>query len=184
MSVVEAALSVFFEGLFSKLASSEFLNFVTEKEVCEELKKLEKTLRNIHAVLDDAEKDRHVKSWLVQLQDLAYDADDILDEFATEALRLKLKREHQDHSASKVQKLVHTCVTRFSSHLSFNKEMMSKIKEITARFQNLEAQKSVLALTKSGGGRPKRASEWRSTTCLVNETQICGRKKTRKQSLN
>ncbi|XP_022764227.1 putative disease resistance RPP13-like protein 1 [Durio zibethinus] len=149
MSVVEAALSVFFEGLFSKLASSEFINFVTEKEVCEELKKWEKTMRNIHAVLDDAEEDRHEKSWLVALQDLAYDADDILDEFATEALRLKLTREYQDHSATKLPKLVHTCFTGFSMVV----------------------------------GRPKRALEWRSTTCLVNETQVCGREKNKEAIL-
>ncbi|XP_022764210.1 putative disease resistance RPP13-like protein 1 [Durio zibethinus] len=189
MSVVEAALSVFFEGLFSNLASSEFLNIVTEKEVCGELNKLEKTLRNIHAVLHDAEEkemnDGHVKSWLGQLQDLAYDVDDILDKFATEALRLKLTREHQEHRPRKLQKLVDACFTWFRGHnLSFNKEMMSEIKEITARFQDLEADISLLALTKNGGGRPKRTSEWRSTTCLVNETQVYGREKDKETILD
>ncbi|XP_022764212.1 putative disease resistance RPP13-like protein 1 [Durio zibethinus] len=187
MSVVEAALSVFFEGLFSNLASSEFLNFVTEKEVCEELKKLEKTLRNIHAVLNDAEEkemnDGGVKSWLVQLQDLAYDADDML--FATEALRLKLTREHQDHRPRKLQKLVDACFPWLRGHnLSFNKEMMSEIQEITARFLDLEADISLLALTKNGGGRPKRTLEWRSTTCLVNETQVYRREKDKETILD
>ncbi|XP_022764209.1 putative disease resistance RPP13-like protein 1 [Durio zibethinus] len=189
MSIVEAALSVFFEGLFSNLASSEFLNFVTEKEVCEELNKMEKTLRNIHAVLNDAEEkemnDGRVKSWLVHLQDLAYDVDDILDKFATEALRLKLTREHQDHRPRKLQKLVDACFTWFRGHnLSFNKEMMSEIKEITARFQVLEAGISLLALTKNGGGRPRRTWEWRSTTCLVNETQVYGREKDKETILD
>ncbi|EOY19751.1 NB-ARC domain-containing disease resistance-like protein [Theobroma cacao] len=38
-------------------------------------------------------KDRHVKIWLAELQDLAYDMDDILDEFGTEALGSKLVQE-------------------------------------------------------------------------------------------
>ncbi|EOY19796.1 Disease resistance protein RPS2 [Theobroma cacao] len=114
MSVIgEAALAAFFEVLFSKLASAEFLNAVTEKQVGQELKKWKKILPCIQAVLDDAEekhmKDGHVKRWLAELQDLAYDADDVLDEFATEALRRKLTREHQD-SSSKLQKLLPTCI--------------------------------------------------------------------------
>ncbi|XP_017984375.1 PREDICTED: putative disease resistance RPP13-like protein 1 [Theobroma cacao] len=68
----------------------------TLTQVHEELRKWEKILKNIQAVLDDAEekqmKDRHVKIWLAELQDLAYDMDDILDEFGTEALGSKPKR--------------------------------------------------------------------------------------------
>ncbi|EOY20386.1 Disease resistance protein RPS2, partial [Theobroma cacao] len=95
MSVVgEAALTAFFDGLFGKLSSSDFLDFVTDKQVFEEINKWEKMLRDIRAVLDDAEgkqmKDQYVKNWLADLQDLAYDVDDILDEFATEALGRKL----------------------------------------------------------------------------------------------
>jgi hypothetical protein len=51
-------------------------------------------LSKIEAVLDDAEEKQDnrvaVKKWLDDLRDLAYDAEDILDEFATEALRRKL----------------------------------------------------------------------------------------------
>lgn len=97
--VGEACLSTFFEALFAKLGSFESLHFAIKKQVYEELRKWEKILKNIQAVLDDAEekqmKDRHVKIWLAELQDLAYDVDDILDEFATEALGTKLMQERQ-----------------------------------------------------------------------------------------
>ncbi|EOY19804.1 LRR and NB-ARC domains-containing disease resistance protein, putative [Theobroma cacao] len=174
MSVIgEAALAAFFEALFSKLA--EFLNVVTEKQVREELHEWENILLSIQAVLDDAEekhvKNRHVKRWLTELQHLAYDAGDVLDEFATEALRRKLTREHQD-SSSKLQKLRHTC---FSHNFSSNSEMMSMIKEITTRFQKLADRRSALALTENVGGRPKRAIERPPTTSLVTETQVYGR---------
>ncbi|XP_017984612.1 PREDICTED: putative disease resistance RPP13-like protein 1 [Theobroma cacao] len=174
MSVIgEAALAAFFDALFSKLA--EFLNVVTEKQVREELLKWENILPGIQAVLDNAEekhvKDRHVKRWLTELQHLAYDADDVLDEFATKALRRNLTREHQ-YRSSKLQKFLHTC---FSHNFSSNTEMMSMIKEITTRFQELAERRSALALTENVGGRPKRAIERPPTTSLVTETQVYGR---------
>ncbi|XWS74560.1 hypothetical protein CRYUN_Cryun01aG0008700 [Craigia yunnanensis] len=97
-----AAVSAFFEALFSKFASSE-LEFVTEERVRKEIMNWETILRNIHAVLADAEgkqmQSRAVKIWLDDLQDLAYDVDDILDEFATEALGRKLMKEHHAGSS-------------------------------------------------------------------------------------
>ncbi|KAK8330078.1 hypothetical protein V6Z12_A11G370100 [Gossypium hirsutum] len=59
-------------------------------------------------MLDDAEekqiKNEGVKKWLEDLQDLAYDVDDILDEFAYEELRLKLKKLQVQASTSKALK--------------------------------------------------------------------------------
>ncbi|KAK4802028.1 hypothetical protein SAY86_000231 [Trapa natans] len=58
-----------------------------------ELEKLQSTLSVIHGVLQDAEKrqvnDQSLKIWLKRLQDLAYEADDLLDDFNTEAIRPK-----------------------------------------------------------------------------------------------
>ncbi|KAF7130722.1 hypothetical protein RHSIM_Rhsim10G0057400 [Rhododendron simsii] len=56
-----------------------------------ELKNLESTLSTIQAVLVDAEAKQWtreaVKNWLQKLKDSTYDADDLLDEFAIEALK-------------------------------------------------------------------------------------------------
>ncbi|KAL0016146.1 hypothetical protein SO802_003215 [Lithocarpus litseifolius] len=72
------------------LASSDLLKIFQLEQVYADLNKWKKTLLKIHAVLDDAEEKREtnklVKIWLDELEDLAYDADDILDEFATEVL--------------------------------------------------------------------------------------------------
>ncbi|KAL7166669.1 hypothetical protein ACSBR2_037354 [Camellia fascicularis] len=55
------------------------------------MKKLSSTLFTIHAVLNDAEQkqlqDKAVQTWLKELNNAAYETDDILDECATEALR-------------------------------------------------------------------------------------------------
>ena len=62
-----------------------------------ELDNLESTLSTIQAVLQDAEekqwKSEAIRNWLRKLKEGAYDADDILDEFATEALIQKAEKE-------------------------------------------------------------------------------------------
>uniref|UniRef100_A0A2N9GBS4 NB-ARC domain-containing protein n=1 Tax=Fagus sylvatica TaxID=28930 RepID=A0A2N9GBS4_FAGSY len=96
MSIIgEVALSAFFQVLFDKLTSPDLLKIFKQEQVDADLKKWKTMLPMICAVLDDAEEKQvtsnsFVKKWLDELEDLAYDADDILDEFATEALRRKL----------------------------------------------------------------------------------------------
>ncbi|MBA0636227.1 hypothetical protein Godav_025070, partial [Gossypium davidsonii] len=55
---------------------------------------LRRTVCQINAVLLDAEEksvtDNLVKVWLEDLKDVLYDADDLLDDFSTEALRKEL----------------------------------------------------------------------------------------------
>ncbi|XP_050262994.1 disease resistance protein RGA2-like isoform X2 [Quercus robur] len=62
-----------------------------------ELNKLESTLSTIQAVLQDAQEKQWnseaVRNWLRKLKDVAYDADEVVDEFATEALMRKVERE-------------------------------------------------------------------------------------------
>ncbi|XVF77801.1 hypothetical protein PTKIN_Ptkin14bG0075600 [Pterospermum kingtungense] len=97
MSVIsEAALSVCLEVLFDKLTSSA-LDFVADQnQAQEQLKEWQSKLSYIQVVLNDAEekriKNEGVKKWLADVQDLAYDVDDILDEFAYEDLRLNLQK--------------------------------------------------------------------------------------------
>ena len=98
MSVIgEAALSGFFQVLFSKLTSPELLEFLNQDQVQADLMKWKIMLLKIHAVLDDAEEkqmtSRGVKIWFDELRDLAFDAEDVLDKFATEALQHKLNGE-------------------------------------------------------------------------------------------
>ncbi|KAK8273065.1 hypothetical protein V6Z11_D11G380600 [Gossypium hirsutum] len=106
MSVIgEAALSGFLDLLVGKSLDSA-LNFVADhKQLHQQLKQWQSILSDIQAVLDDAEekqiKNMGVKKWLEDLQDLAYDVDDILDEFAYEELRLKLNKSQAQASTSK-----------------------------------------------------------------------------------
>ncbi|KAL4631992.1 hypothetical protein ACB092_04G019800 [Castanea dentata] len=65
----------------------------------EELRGLAESLTMIRAVLTDAERrqvrDESVKLWLQKLEDVAYEADDVLDEFMYENLWLKIEVENE-----------------------------------------------------------------------------------------
>ncbi|XVF18941.1 hypothetical protein REPUB_Repub11eG0067100 [Reevesia pubescens] len=183
MSIIgEAALAGLFEHLFCKLASSDILNFVTEKQVRKQLEEWRKILPSIQAVLNDAEekqmKDQSVKIWLADLQDLAYDVDDILDEFSTQALRRKLQGRDHEASSSKVRKFIPACCTSFTpSTFLFNNPMISKIQEITARLNRLSSRRSQLELKLINGGeiRSKEMKPRLQPTSLVDEAHVYGR---------
>ncbi|KAA3453475.1 disease resistance protein RGA2-like [Gossypium australe] len=175
----EIAISSFFEALFANLASPDTLHFATEKQVQKELNKLETVLKTVHAVLADAEekqlKDQHVKMWLSKLRDLAFEVDDILDEFATEALHNKLTKDQQAHR-SKVRKIIHSFTASFGPNaFLFRYKMMNKIKAISSRLDDLITWKNVLQLREFDVGRPKRVIERPPTSSLVNEALVYGR---------
>ncbi|TYI31924.1 hypothetical protein ES332_A04G020900v1 [Gossypium tomentosum] len=165
----EAALSAFLELLSAKLLDS-VLNFVADhRQVHQQLKLWQSILPEIKTVLNHAEekqiKDEGVKNWLDDLQDLAYDVDDILDEFAYQELRLKHQKTQPQASTSKIQKLIPTCCTggNFSPiSFMFNAKMISKINTITDRLNSLNTRRSSLGLSEimsqgatSKGNKPR-----------------------------
>ncbi|MBA0742831.1 hypothetical protein Gogos_015847 [Gossypium gossypioides] len=114
----------------------------------------ESILPDIQAVLDDVEekqiKNNGVKKWLEDLQDLAYDVDDILDKFAYEELRLKHRKTQAQASTSKVRKLIPTCCIGTSFTLTsfpFKNFIIPKVKEITTRLNSLTTRRSSLGLS-------------------------------------
>ncbi|KAM3685488.1 hypothetical protein ACJW31_11G121600 [Castanea mollissima] len=184
MSVIgEAALSGFFQVLFSKLTSPELLEFLNQDQVQADLKKWKTMLLKIRAVLDDAEEkqmtSRAVKIWLDELRDLAFDVEDVLDKFATEALQHKLNAEH---STSKEPMLIPAGISFNPTSVMFNTNMRSKIKEINTRLQESVTQKNYLELRYYDGGRTKTARL--PTTSLVNEGHVYGRDEDKKAIVN
>uniref|UniRef100_A0A2N9GIR8 Disease resistance N-terminal domain-containing protein n=1 Tax=Fagus sylvatica TaxID=28930 RepID=A0A2N9GIR8_FAGSY len=86
-----AFLSAFLQVLFDRMASHEVIEFFRQSKLNNEpLRKLKTTLLLINAVLNDAEekqiKDSAIKEWVNELKDAAYQAQDLLDEIATDAL--------------------------------------------------------------------------------------------------
>ncbi|KAJ8900193.1 hypothetical protein K2173_024833 [Erythroxylum novogranatense] len=102
--------------------------------VNDELKKLDNTVSAIQAVLLDAEhrqtQDLQIKDWLRKLQDVVYDADDLLDDFYAEALMRKLK------SGNKITKQVRLFFSR-SNRIVYGYKMGRKIKEVRERLDDI-----------------------------------------------
>ena len=181
--VGEAVLAAFIETLCVKLASSDLLRFARQEEIFADLKKWEKTLLKLHAVLVDAEEkqltSRLVKMWLDDLRDLSYDVEDILDDFATEALGRKFMAELTQPSSSKVRRLIPSCCTSFTpTAIKFNVKMRSKIDDITSRLKDISAEKNDLHLSDNLAVRTPtttRSAIIPDTTCSVDESRVCGR---------
>ena len=113
-----------------------------------------------------------------ELEDLAYDADDILDECATEALRRKMNAEA---ATSKVRKFIPTyCVGFNPSSVIFDANMRSKIEEVDARLQRIVTEMNGLGLIENTGRRTRTTRSWVPTTSLVNEDHFYGRDEDKK----
>ncbi|XP_062173711.1 putative disease resistance RPP13-like protein 1 [Alnus glutinosa] len=176
--MAEALLSAFLGVLFDRLASRELLNFARQEGLEKKLKKWSKMLPRIEAVLDDAEEKQEngvaVKRWLDDLRDLAYDADDILDEFATEALRQKLTGGNHA-GTSKVWNFIPACCTGFTpSHaIKINMRLGSEMEEITARFNEMVKQKDDLKLSENvDRRRSNRTRQILAPTSVVTEAHL------------
>ncbi|GLT96379.1 hypothetical protein SLE2022_140040 [Rubroshorea leprosula] len=93
MEILSAAggafLTVVFERLFNKLESSRALNL--QEPILTKLRQWESLSLKVSALLEDAERTQmfnsshSVKIWLDDIRDLAYDMEDVLDEFVTDA---------------------------------------------------------------------------------------------------
>ena len=179
-------LSAAFEALFHKLASygSDFLTFARQERIHSQLKSWETQPLDIREVLNDAEDKQitspSVKHLLADLSNLAYDMEDILDDFYSEMLRRRklsaLPQAAATPTSRKVWSLIRTCCkTSFTpSHVTFNVSMGSKIKDITNRLEDISTRKAQLGLEKVAG---KTTSTWKRTptTCLFDEPRAHGR---------
>ncbi|GFZ00420.1 hypothetical protein Acr_14g0000560 [Actinidia rufa] len=184
----EIFLSAFLQVVLDKLASSEMINFFCRESIRTQVMNWETTLREIRAVLDDAKekqiKNKLVTSWLEELQDLAYDLDDLLDEFSTEALRYELIEKSQS-STNKVRALVPTFMRFNPGGAFFNFKMRSKINEITTRLQDMSKKISKLGLRMVDISRtPIQDRERPRTTSKTYERRIYGRDKSKREIIN
>ncbi|CAL5331138.1 unnamed protein product [Camellia sinensis] len=179
MPIAEIFLSAFVKLLFEKMSSFASSKLPTFEDIDTQLTNWTNMLSQIEALLIDAEEkqltDRAVNLWLDNLQDLAYDLDDVVDEFATEALRQSLKAKPPQASSSKVWNLIPNFKPR---DVMFNFKMKSQIEEINTRLHNSFEQCSKLNLVKIVGTTPTPPTKtWQrpDSTSLFDEPRIYGR---------
>ncbi|KAG7945986.1 hypothetical protein I3843_14G015200 [Carya illinoinensis] len=166
-----AFLSAILGVIVDKMACPEVIGFLNRrKQIDALLKKLEIALLPLNVVLEDAEekqvKNPNVKRWIDELKDVAYTAEDILDEIATVALQRQLHAEFKPVAGK---------VRNFFSSTSldpFVHRVEAKIKEILYRLEDLTKQKDSMGLQVGVGGKqyPERL-----TTSHVVESDTFGR---------
>ncbi|PON98833.1 NB-ARC domain, LRR domain containing protein [Trema orientale] len=174
MTVGEAFLSAFLQVLFDRLASHEFIGLLSGKKYDDMLEKLKITLLSVTVLLNDAEEKQFyspaVEKWLHMAKDAIYDAEDILDELATEALKWKLEAESQATKDHKVWNW-----NRVSSSLSpSSRGVESKIRKIIERLELIAKYKNVLGLKDNSGERSFDLKHRLETTSLVEESCVHG----------
>ncbi|PWA36361.1 NBS-LRR resistance-like protein [Artemisia annua] len=177
--MAEVIASTIIEAVFKKLANEAVKQVVRAKGIHSELKKLGRTLSRIQALLNDAWNkeitSEAVQVWLSDLQHLAYEIDDILDDLATEALHNELTDQSRA-STSKIRKLIPACCTKFS----LSTRLYPKLDNITKKLQDLEKEKESLGLMVKSGSlevkddRPKDKNRVLETS-LVDASSIVGR---------
>ncbi|XP_058107017.1 putative disease resistance protein RGA3 [Magnolia sinica] len=168
------------------------LNIILQDEIAllmgvtDDIKKLSRTFTFIQAVLKDAEtrrvKDEAVKIWLENVKDLAYDVDDIIDEWMTDAHRSQAPDESDGSCFSKKKVISFLLPVTCFNHVLLRHKIGSRIKEVRGRLDDIEKEKSQLGLRVDSGERERVDSEVRraeirerETGSLLDQPSVVGR---------
>ncbi|XP_057447694.1 putative disease resistance protein RGA3 [Lotus japonicus] len=176
--MAEAVLEVVLENLSSLIQKElgQFLGFD------EELTRLSSTLTAIKATLEDAEEkqftDRAIKVWLQKLRDAAHVLDDILDECATEALKM----ENGGFMCGLSDKVQSSCLFSFHpKHVVFRCTIAKKMKMIRERLDEVAQERTRFHLTEMA---TQKRADWRQTTSIITQPQVYGREEDRTKILD
>ncbi|XP_077215827.1 putative disease resistance protein RGA3 [Tasmannia lanceolata] len=175
--MADLLLSPLVDTIVGKLIDSVIQEITLLWGVDEEVENLSSTLSAIQAVLQDAEEQQvssnAVKVWLRKLKDVAYDADDVVDEFTTEVLRSKLEGNIQTSNRKQVRSLCFSCFT--SNPVKFRHEIGHKIKEIRDRLDKIGQDRHHFHLKQGDAGRRREIKRQSVTSSLINESNVFGR---------
>ncbi|KAJ4825507.1 hypothetical protein Tsubulata_049403 [Turnera subulata] len=156
--VAGAALSAGFNVLLDRLASREVVNFFLGGQLSRrQLQNFITTMNTVSGVLDDAEEKQitssRVKNWLDELKDVAYEAEDFLDDF---------------------EEIPDTCLDE-----GMRNDIKARFEEIHDRLEFLLRQKDALGLVERAGVRLSSSSTTTqrrlATTSVVDDSGIYGR---------
>ncbi|XVF15655.1 hypothetical protein REPUB_Repub09cG0173300 [Reevesia pubescens] len=169
-------------GVISKLSSLALQQIGLWWNLKDDIDDLHRIVSLIKDVILDAEEQsvtsNAVKGWLERLKDALYDADDLLDDFSTEALRKDLL------GGNKLTKEVRTFFSR-SNQFSYGHKMGRRIKAIKARLNSIKSETSMLQLVKRE--RPVESSfmakRRQQTHSFVRRDEIIGRDDDKKSLL-
>ncbi|XP_059657096.1 putative disease resistance protein RGA3 [Cornus florida] len=169
--MADALLQVVLDNLNSMIQREIGLLWGVDKE----MEKLSSTLSTIRAVLEDAElrqlQDGAIKIWLRKLKQTTYHIDDVLDECATEAARLK---ESKRQTLDKVRGCFLSCYSPVDNVL-FRHKIGNKMKEINEKLNAIAEDRRNFHLHEVVVANRVGIPEWRETSSLLTGPHVYGR---------
>ncbi|KAK4551366.1 hypothetical protein RGQ29_032388 [Quercus rubra] len=175
--MAEGVLFDLAKKVFEGVGSLALQEIKLARGVKAELENLKSTVSTIQAVLLDAEKqgshNNEVKDWLNKLRDVLHDADDVLDDFSTEALQ------HKVMTGSKMTKEVRIFFSS-SNKLAFSLKMGYRIKAIRERLNVIAKDKDNFHFIQNSV-EPQVMNRDRETYSFVLEEDVVGREDDKKE---
>ncbi|RVW71848.1 putative disease resistance protein RGA1 [Vitis vinifera] len=163
------------EHILTKLGSMAFQEIQSMYGVPKELTKLKDNLDVINGVLLDAEeqqqqKTRAIEAWVQKLKGAVYDADDLLDDYATHFLQRRgFARQVSDFFSSENQ-------------VAFRFKMSHRLNGINERLDAIEKNIPILNLIPRDIVLHTRAeNSWRDTHSFVLTSAIVGREENKEE---
>ncbi|PKI38757.1 disease resistance protein RGA2-like [Punica granatum] len=170
--MAESILLGFTQSLLDKVASRVAKEVALAWGVKDELRKLQRTLVSIRAVIAHAKQqqshEHKLRVRLEDLKDVLYDSENVLDEFECEAQRKQVIKH-----GNLLGKTHH--FFSYSSPLAFRLKMVHKIKETRKRLNKITAEKDAFNLNQQTNFSSGSHSIWRETHSRVNVLEIIGR---------
>ncbi|CAK9140010.1 unnamed protein product [Ilex paraguariensis] len=171
-SMADALVSGLVSTILRNLNSSLLQEFGVALGLNDEIQRLESIFTTIQAVLQDAEakqtKSEALQNWLRKLKDAAYDVDNILDDFATEALIRK-----ENHQRGVINQV--SAFFTSGNPFVFRLRMAHKVKDIRERLDAIAGERVKFHLKEGVTDSQVYDMERRQTSSLVNESEIYGR---------
>uniref|UniRef100_A0A2N9IQY7 Uncharacterized protein n=1 Tax=Fagus sylvatica TaxID=28930 RepID=A0A2N9IQY7_FAGSY len=167
--------------MIENLGSQIFKEIGSLWGVKNEFEKIKNTVSTIRAVLlDAAEQQSHnhqVRDWLEKLKDAVYDADDLLGEFSTEAMR------RSTVSGNKIAKEVRTFFSS-SNQVAFRLDMSRKIKARRKKLDAIAEDRKKFHLKENHVETNAVSRKREPTHSFVREEEVIGREEDKKAIIN
>ncbi|XP_027158244.1 putative disease resistance protein RGA1 [Coffea eugenioides] len=171
-SVVQFLSCIMEDPRRCELAANEELRLLCGIET--EIQKLSSLLSTTKAVIEDAEQnqftDKAIQLWLQKLNLIAYEVDDILDDYATEVSR--------EPKCNNICCNVLDCLPA-TSNIWFRHRIGTRMKDILDKFNAIANEGKDLGLSDQKRGSYFNAS--RETGSTVNEPEVLGRDEEKEQ---
>ncbi|KAG5555846.1 hypothetical protein RHGRI_006484 [Rhododendron griersonianum] len=168
--MAEAILTGAAANVLSSLGSYAIKHFGLPSDVKGELRKMETNISTVKNVLLDAQEqqmsNRAVKEWLERLKLVLYDAEDLLDEVATETKRRQVE--------TQMMRKVHHFFTS-SNPLVFRYVVGLEIRDIGKRLDEIVLQMNDFKFIVERVERPIQINRREETSSFVNTVTVIGR---------